>query len=147
MGAIQLGMSIGGPGEGYGWLDIPYRFPWLPLCVATALCTLPNSVFLGRIVDNSASRFIATVSFGIYIWQDIVMSMITWLDPTAFGIGSQNMLVGWFVWSAIATAITILIGTASYFLIERPVIIWARNLESPQTTNPALQPRREVLDT
>jgi peptidoglycan/LPS O-acetylase OafA/YrhL len=147
IGATQLGMSIGGPGEGYGWLDIPYRFPWLPVCVATALCTLPHSVFLGRIVDNPVSRFIATVSFGIYIWQDLVMSLITRLNPTAFGIGSENMLVGWFAWSAIATAITILVGTLSYFLIERPVIIWARNLEIPQTANPAPLPQREVLDS
>ncbi|PZM09554.1 acyltransferase family protein [Rhizobium tubonense] len=133
-GAAQLSLSIGGSGEGYGWLSIPYRFPWMPLCVAVVLCALPTSVFLGRLLDNPVSRFIATVSFGMYIWQDIVISLIVRIDPTAFGIGSDDMLTGWLTWSPIAVAITILVGTLSYFVIERPVIHWARNLEGTPPT-------------
>jgi peptidoglycan/LPS O-acetylase OafA/YrhL len=143
--AAQLWLSIGGAGEGYGWLDIPYRFPWLPLSIATALCVLPGSVFVGRILDNPATRFIATVSLGIYIWQDIVMSLMTRLDPTAFGIGSDNMLPGWFAWSAIATAVIVLAGALSYYLIERPVVVWGRNLEKPSSTKPP-RAQRGMID-
>jgi peptidoglycan/LPS O-acetylase OafA/YrhL len=128
-GAAQLALSTAGAWEGYGWLDIPYRFPWLPLCVAVALCILPGSIVVGKVLDNRVIRFIATISFGIYIWQDVVLLLIVRLDPAAFGIGSNDMLVGWLAWTPVAVAIIFLLGTLSYFLIERPIILWARNLE------------------
>ncbi len=127
-GAAQFPLSIGGPWEGYGWLGIPYRFPLLPLAVAGALCTLPRSVFLGAMLDNPVSRSIATVSFGVYIWQDIVISLIKQIFPASFG-GTDDVLTGWIASSAIAAALVFLIATASYVFLERPVILKARRLE------------------
>jgi peptidoglycan/LPS O-acetylase OafA/YrhL len=129
MGAWQLPQSIGGPGEGYAWLGIPYQFPLFPLAVAIALCTLPQSVFLGRVLDNSLSRYVATVSFGVYIWQDIVLTLMTTLFPWTFGTGSDDVLGGWITSSLVAIVIIFAIGTISYFFLERPVMRWARSRE------------------
>ena len=128
--AAALVTSVGGEWEGYGLLSIPYRFPGLPLAVGAALCVLPGSVLLGRLLDNPVTRFVATVSFGIYIWQDIVISMLVHLFPGAFGIGTDAMLSGWIVWSVIAVAVTVCIATLSYVCLERPVLRWARGLEA-----------------
>jgi len=138
--AAALATSTPGKWEGYGWLGIPYRFPILPLAVALALCSLPDSKWLGAALDNRLTRFIATISFGIYIWQDIVISGLVYAFPGAFGIGTEAMLSGWLAWSAIAIAATFAIGTLSYMLIERPVMQWARRLEK----RPAL--RGQALD-
>lgn len=127
--ASQLPLSLGGEGEGYGWLAIPYRFPLFPLGVAVALCALPQSVLLGRLLDNRVSRYIATVSFGVYIWQDIVLTLMQQLFPWTFGVGSDNVLGGWIASILVATAIIFVIGTASYILLERPVMRWARTRE------------------
>ncbi|NTJ08583.1 acyltransferase family protein [Rhizobium lusitanum] len=136
MGAWQLPQSIGGPGEGYAWLGIPYQFPLLPLAVAIALCTLPQSLLLAKVLDNRVSRYVATVSFGVYIWQDIVLTLMPQLLPSSFGSGSDDVLGGWIVSSLIATAIIFAIGTLSYMLLERPVIDWARTREN-RATRPA----------
>ncbi|NTF43546.1 acyltransferase [Rhizobium rhizogenes] len=129
VGAFQLYLSIGGDWEGYGWLGIPYGFPVFPLAVAAALCTLPQSVLLASLLDNGLSRYIATVSFGVYIWQDIVLTLMQKLLPWTFGAGADNMLPGWVASSLVATAIIFTIGTLSYGLLERPVMRWARTRE------------------
>ncbi len=133
MGAWQLPQSIGGAAEGYAWLGIPYQFPLLPLAVAAALCTLPQSQLLARLLDNSLSRYIATVSFGVYVWQDIVLTMMQKLLPWTFGTGSDDVLGGWISSSLVATVIIFAIGTLSYLLLERPVMRWARARENRMT--------------
>ncbi|MGY5779942.1 acyltransferase family protein [Rhizobium sp. LEGMi135b] len=130
IGASKLPQSIGGAAEGYAWLGIPYQFPALPLAVAIALCALPQSVLLAKLLDNPVSRYVATVSFGVYIWQDIVLTLMPHLFPSSFGAGSDDMLGGWIISSLIATTIIFAIGTLSYVLLERPVIQWARTRES-----------------
>lgn len=128
-GAVQLFRSVGGTWEGYGWLGIPYGFPLLPLAVGTALCALPRSALLGDALDNRAVRLIATVSFGIYIWQDIVLSMMVKVVPGSFGVGSGDALSGWIASSLIATILTLLAATASYTFLERPVVRRAGGLD------------------
>ncbi|MEF0862961.1 MULTISPECIES: acyltransferase family protein [Rhizobium] len=136
MGAWQLPQSIGGAAEGYAWLGIPYQFPLLPLGVAIALTTLPQSLLLAKLLDNPIIRYVATVSFGVYIWQDIVLTLMTTLFPWSFGIGSNDVLGGWITSSLVAIVIIFTIGTASYFLLERPVIRWARTREQTARTAP-----------
>ncbi|MBB4568174.1 peptidoglycan/LPS O-acetylase OafA/YrhL [Rhizobium leucaenae] len=136
MGAWQLPQSVGGASEGYAWLGIPYQFPLLPLAAAIALCTLPQSLLLAKLLDNRLSRYVATVSFGVYIWQDIVLTLMTTLFTWTFGTGSSDVLRGWITSSLVATVIIFTIGTASYFLLERPVIRWARRREQTGRISP-----------
>ncbi|MDL2406309.1 acyltransferase [Rhizobium calliandrae] len=136
MGAWQLPQSIGGAAEGYALFGIPYQFPLFPLAAAIALCVLPQSVFLGRVLDNSLIRYVATVSFGVYIWQDMVLTLMTQLFPWTFGTGSNNVLDGWITSSLAAIAIIFAIGTISYIFLERPVIRWARTREQATRTTP-----------
>lgn len=128
-GARELLASVAGEWEGYGWLGVPYRFPLLPLAAAAALCALPQSMLVGPLLDNRIIRFIATVSFGIYIWQDIVISLMKRLFPGSFGAGADDALVGWAISCAVATILILTIATASYVFLERPVMRWARGLE------------------
>jgi peptidoglycan/LPS O-acetylase OafA/YrhL len=134
--AAQLPEALGGAWEGYGWFGIPYRFPYLPVFVAVALCTLPQSVLLGRLLDNAASRFVATISFGIYIWQDIVISLIKTSFPASFG-AEGSALLGWTTSSLIAILLIFAIATVSFVFLERPVMRWARNLEGNGKLMPA----------
>ncbi|MDL2399507.1 acyltransferase family protein [Rhizobium mayense] len=134
MGAWQLPQSIGGAAEGYAWLGIPYQFPLFPLAAAIALCVLPQSVFLGRVLDNSLIRYVAAVSFGVYIWQDIVLTLMKQLFPRTFGTGSSDVLGGWITSSLAAIVIIFAIGTISYIFLERPVIRWARTREQAART-------------
>lgn len=130
--AVAVGVMIahvGGLNEGFGWLGIPYGFPWMPLAVGIALVALPSSLLAGRALDNRVSRFIAEISFGIYIWHFLIIGLMARLLPPSFQTNGPD---GWTTWlwsSAAVTIASVVIAVISFRLLERPVVQWARSLE------------------
>ena len=124
LAGYRLAISIlpGGTPESYGWLDIPYGFPVFPLAIATALVSLSHSQLLGRLLDNAPVRYTAKISFGIYIWQEIILRLIQRLDPGSFGVSSENVVTGWLQSCGLTIALVFLVGSFSYYLLERPAI-------------------------
>jgi peptidoglycan/LPS O-acetylase OafA/YrhL len=135
LAAIAVMVShIGGPTEGYGFLGIPYGYPLMPLAVGLALLALPSSLLAGRLLDNPVARFIANISFGIYVWHFLVIGLIADYLPPAFQTWNPG---GWTIWlwsSALAIALSLAAGTLSFYLLERPVVRWARGLERSRQT-------------
>lgn len=116
-------------GEGFAFADLPYRFPVFPLAVGLTLATLPSSALLGRLVDNPISVFVARVSFGLYVWHYLVIETVRqlWLPQLAY---QQVRNFGlWLVVSAAVTTISFAIAVASFYMLEQPVIRWARGRE------------------
>lgn len=130
--AYRLVISLGGSAEAYGWLEIPYGFPIFPLAVATALVSLSHSQHLGRLLDNAPVRYIAKISFGIYIWQEIILLLIQRLDRGSFVFSSENVVTGWLQSCGLAAALILLIASLSYHLLERPAIHFGNRLTSRQ---------------
>ncbi|ANK93456.1 acyltransferase 3 family protein [Rhizobium sp. N6212] len=126
----RLLTSPGGSAEGYGWLDIPYGFPVFPLAVATALISLSHSQGLGRLLDNAPIRYVAKISFGIYIWQEIILTLIQRLAPGSFGAASENVVTGWLQSCTLTAALVFLVASLSYYLLERPAIDLGSRLTS-----------------
>jgi peptidoglycan/LPS O-acetylase OafA/YrhL len=127
--AWVMAAHIGGLNEGFGLLGIPYGYPWMPLAIGVALVALPSSVLAGRLLDNRVSRFIAEISFGIYIWHFLVIGLMARLLPPAFRTNDEN---GWTIWlwsSAGAIAISFVVAKVSFHALERPMVRWARGLE------------------
>lgn len=140
--AWRLAGSVGGPGEAYGWLGLPYDFPFFPLAAAIALVALTRSRFLAALLDNAPLRYTAKISFGIYVWQEVVLRVMQQLSPNAFGVGVENVFAVWLLSCAIAVPIIFLIASLSYILIEKPVIDWAasRTDKWKNRANPHNQP-------
>jgi peptidoglycan/LPS O-acetylase OafA/YrhL len=134
---------IGGLNEGFGWLDVPYGFPFMPLAIAVGLVALPSSVLAGRLLDNPVARYIAEVSFGVYIWHFLVIGLLERLVPPAFETSGEH---GWTIWlasSGAAIVISFLVATVSFRLLEQPVVRWARGLER----RPVPIQKRELAET
>ncbi|PDV88056.1 acyltransferase [Rhizobium sp. H4] len=126
----RLAISPGGSAEAYGWLDIPYGFPVFPLAIATALVSLCHSHRLGRLLDSALVRYVAKISFGIYIWQEIILTLIQRLDPGSFGASSDNVVTGWLQSCGLTMALVLLVASLSYHLLERPAIDLGNRLTS-----------------
>jgi peptidoglycan/LPS O-acetylase OafA/YrhL len=117
------------PSEGFGWLAVPYGFPWVPIAAAVALCALPSSVIAGRLLDNGVARFIARISFGIYIWHFLIIELMEQLAPPSFqGSGPEGWRI-WLVSSAVACILSTLVATLSFYALEQPIIRYARSRE------------------
>jgi hypothetical protein len=128
--AVIVAQHIGGLNEGFGWLGIPYAFPWMPLAVGVALMALPSSMVAGGLLDNRASRYIAKISFGIYIWHFLVLELLRTLVPPAFDSSGPDAWSIWLWSSGAVIAISFAIATASFYLLEQPIVRWARTLET-----------------
>lgn len=127
--AAILALGVRETGAYYGWLPVANRFPIMHALGATLLVAGPSTVIVGRLLDNALVRFLAQISFGIYIYHMLVIEL---LKRFAFGnVTSASMGDG--TWLALACAtcvITFAAAAASYRWLEEPVIKWARSLET-----------------
>ncbi|HEV2517545.1 MAG TPA: acyltransferase [Devosia sp.] len=115
--------------DGWGWLGVPYGFPWFVLAVGLFLSTSPSSAVLGQLLDNPVTRYIAKISFGIYIWHYPVLELVrVYWDPK-IDHGQSPDPTRFVVTCAIITVITFIVAHLSYHLVEKPVIQWARGKE------------------
>jgi peptidoglycan/LPS O-acetylase OafA/YrhL len=126
--------------SGFGWLGVPYSFPWFQLSVALVLAATPSSVLVGRLLDNRVTRYVATISFGIYVWHYVVLELVRKYWAPDIDHGSMADPVKFVLVSAVITAITIVVAHFSFYLLESPVIKWARGREQRGVDGATLSP-------
>ena len=117
--------------SGYGLLGIPYAYPWMVLSVGLVLAATPHAVLLGRLLDNPVTRYVAKISFGIYIWHYVVIELVRqfWMPGFTYG----NMGAVEFVPTALGVAaLSVVLGHLSFVLVEQPAVAWARKREIPE---------------
>jgi peptidoglycan/LPS O-acetylase OafA/YrhL len=138
--AAGLALCVGGmlshmgeDTEGFALFSIPYGFPVFPLGVGLMLVGFPSTVLLQRLVDNPFTAFVARISFGLYLWHFLVLSVmgVFWI-PGARNGGIKD-LGEWGLVILGCLAFSTAIATASFYLLEQPIIRWARGLERRET--------------
>jgi peptidoglycan/LPS O-acetylase OafA/YrhL len=112
----------------YG-LGVPYDFPWFVLPVGLFLAVAPATVLAGRVLDNPPVRYIARISFGIYVWHYLVLELVRLFWDPELTIWTATDPVRFAVSAGVVTLVSILLAHLSYRLIEAPVIGWARGME------------------
>ncbi|WP_235936088.1 acyltransferase family protein [Devosia aurantiaca] len=133
---LIMAVHVGGLNEGFGWLEIPYAFPAMPIAVAVALVALAASQYAGLVLDARPVRFIAKISFGIYIWHALIIWLLDQLTPVFDGSWSN-----WLASSAAVIALSVFVATLSFYFVEQPAVRWARRLEQ----KPAVEVQRSPL--
>lgn len=118
-----------GQTDGLGWLGIPYGFPLFPIGIGLVLLSLPQSLIVGKMLDNPMSRYVAKVSFGVYLWHFLVIELIRANYVGQFFHGGMRDFAAW-SWTALAVVtISFAIAHLSYRVLEAPLIAWARSNE------------------
>ena len=108
------------PEFSFSFQNQPYFFPFYQLMLATTLALLPHTNFIGKIFDNAFCSYTAKVSFGLYLWHQIIIAIVTTLWIFDF----QNFRT----WLIVSTCIIIaayIIATLSYKFIEKPILDWS----------------------
>ena len=114
------------PDFAFSWPTQPYYFPTFALLVAAVLAFTPHTRIMRVFIDNPVARFIATISFGLYIWHYLFLeaSQLFWPDVHYFGIrdiGDWALKVG----SIYAAAL--LVATVSWYFFEKRIVEWSQN--------------------
>lgn len=125
--------------EALGLFGVPYAYPTFHLFVGALLATAPSSILFGRLLDNPPVRYVARISFGVYVWHMLILELVRvyWLPELDHG--ALRTPVAFVLASAIVIAITFVVAALSFRYIEAPVIAWARRLEARPST-PTLSP-------
>lgn len=114
--------------DGYGWLMVPFGFPGYPLALGVVLAVGPSTAIVARALDWPA-RYIARISFGIYVWHFLVIELVRVTLAPDFAVLREDNVRAFAITSAAVILITFAIAHLSFYLMERPIIRWARSLE------------------
>ncbi len=105
----------------------PYYFPAYALLIGILLSAAPHSLWAGKLLDNRFFRYTAKVSFGLYIWHYLVITVISAYWVYDFQYMRLSQLSQWLLVSLSVLAISYVIATLSYYFIEKPVLDWAHD--------------------
>lgn len=143
-GAALWSVSLPRVPEAFGWLGIPYDFPAFHLGIMVALFAFPHARYLPLLSELPPVRFVATISFGIYIWHFLVLELMRQLAVPNYHWGGMSNLWQWLEITTICLILSLIAGTASWYLVEAPVLRWAKRLESRGQTGFATLPRQNL---
>lgn len=113
------------PDFAFSWPTQPYYFPSFALLFAVVLALGPHTRLMGKALDNPPFRFLATISFGLYIWHYLLLeaSRLIWPDVQYFGVRDLGE------WAFKIGAIYLVAGalaTASWYWFEKPLVTWSQ---------------------
>lgn len=111
----------------FGYLNLPYNgYPVFPLLLGLFLAFTPSTNLLGDLVDWVPLRYLATISYGIYIYHFLVLYLF---QSLLFGIIPASSTLKVYGFLGCVLSATILLAHLSWYRFEKPIIDWARGLE------------------
>lgn len=100
----------------------PFYFPLFTLILGCFLITASFSVWFGKAVDNPFFRYTAKVSFGLYIWHSVLITLISMYWIKDFRYMGIAQLDRW-IWISLGIiVVSYAIASLSYFAIEKPIL-------------------------
>ena len=115
--------------EALGWLGLPYAFPGFHLGVAVALVAFPHARYLPALSEARPIRYLARISFGIYIWHFLIFELLRQCYAPDFGYAGIGDTTRWMELVALSLVLAIVAGSLSWYGIEAPGLAWARRRE------------------
>jgi peptidoglycan/LPS O-acetylase OafA/YrhL len=82
-----------------------------------------------RMLRSRPFVFLGLISYGLYLWHWFLLTVIldNWL-------GWRLQKGNWFTLLVVALPVVIAAATASWYLLERPILRWARSIGHPAAT-------------
>lgn len=110
-------------------LTIPYgryNLPYVPLLVAALILCAPNSRFAKGFLELAPIRLFGLISYGVYLYHLPCLSLVARaMSRAGFSAGDH-----WLLFAAAGLTLTVTVAGASYVLIERPVLRWAKRVQT-----------------
>ncbi|GGH31464.1 acyltransferase family protein [Paenibacillus segetis] len=110
----------------------PFFFPYFTILMALFLVTAPYSRWVGNLLDNRFFRYTAKVSFGLYLWHTLFITLISMYWAKDFKHMGVVQLDRW-AWISLGVVVaSYIVATASYYFVEKPIMDWSRHHEKPR---------------
>jgi peptidoglycan/LPS O-acetylase OafA/YrhL len=117
-----------------GVFHLLYMWPAFPILIAFSLVLIPNTVIFQSMLEVRPLKYIAQVSFGVYIWHMLVVELAARFFVLDYTYNGGMTLVSWAMTSIVVLGVSILIAHCSWHWLEKPVLRWARTGRYPIRT-------------
>jgi peptidoglycan/LPS O-acetylase OafA/YrhL len=114
------------PGAPDSFSRQPYLSPFYALLMAFALVGISQSVFLYKIFDNRLFVWISQISFGVYLWHQVVQNILQRSFKENYVYFGVTDLQEWTLMSAIVIVAAVAVATLSWKFFEKPILNAAR---------------------
>jgi peptidoglycan/LPS O-acetylase OafA/YrhL len=114
------------PGAPDSFTRQPYLSPFYAILMALALVAVSQSVYLFKVVDNRFFVWVSQISFGVYLWHQVVQNILQRSFKENYVYFGITDLQEWTLMSAIVIVIAGAIATLSWKFFEKPILNAAR---------------------
>ena len=128
--AIWLVASRLVPGAPDSFTKQPYIAPFYAILMAAVLVSAAMSTYLHKVLDNKLFRWIAKLSFSIYLWHMFIIVIIERKILDSYVYYGLSDALQWVFISSIVLVVSIAIAATSWRFVESPVLQFARKRKS-----------------
>jgi peptidoglycan/LPS O-acetylase OafA/YrhL len=101
---------------------VPGDFPAFPLLVGITITALPHSKFLHMLTDIAPIRFLAAISYGIYLYHFRVVDVLARYAFPFFYRDHPFTAEQYYVACSAILIVSVIVATISWYAIERPLL-------------------------
>jgi len=94
--------------------------------MALALVAVSQSVYLFKVVDNRFFVWVSQISFGVYLWHQVVQNILQRSFKDNYVYFGVTDLQEWVLLSGIIIVVAFAIATLSWKFFEKPILVAAR---------------------
>lgn len=105
-----------------GVLHLLYMWPVFPTLIGLTLIFLPFTHLCSRLLDTKPLRYLAEISFGIYVWHMIYVELVSRLWMTDYVYNGGMTIGNWLFASTVVVLLTVMTAHVSWFQFERPIL-------------------------
>lgn len=114
------------PGAPDSFTKQPYLAPFYAILMAAVLVSTSMSTHIFKILDNKLFRWIAKLSFSIYLWHMFLIEIIERSILDNYVYYGLTDIWQWILISSIVLVVSIAIAAMSWRFVESPVLQFAR---------------------
>lgn len=104
----------------------PYLSPIYAIIMAAALVCIAMSRYAYKIVDNPLFVWISKISFGIYLWHQVVQNILQRSFKESYVYFGITDIGQWTRLSVLVIAIAVAMASFSWYFFEKPILQLAR---------------------
>ncbi|NTV70746.1 MAG: VanZ family protein [Azonexaceae bacterium] len=102
-----------------------YNWPFVPLLFAAMILVMPRAKHAKALLESRPLRWLGVISYGFYIFHFPIQTFVVRLFDHA-GLAMTDF---WWLFAVLSLSASVVVAAVSYWLLELPVIRWARGYQ------------------
>jgi len=115
------------PGAPDNFTHQPYVSPFYAILIAIALAAAASSALMYRLLDNRFFRYVARISFGLYLWHLFIITVMQQTIAKDFYSGGLPDVFRWLDDVLLAYGLAWAVAAMSYRYFEKPILDYNRS--------------------